>query len=475
MTTEPSKPSKSWQGRFSRDPAKRTEQFVESVSFDARLYREDIRGSIAHVQMLAKTKLIDTGDAEKIISCLQDIATDIEAGKVTLDPALEDIHMVVEAELINRLGPVGARLHAGRSRNDQVTLDLRLHLRRVIDEQLCPAIVAVQKALLGLADRYRDLVMPGYTHLQRAQPVSAAAVLLAYAEMLDRDRDRFMEARRRINISPLGSAALAGTTLPIDRNEVASALGFPEITTNTIDAVSDRDYVIDVTYACAMVAMHLSRLAEDWIIWSSEEFGFLIVDEAYCTGSSIMPQKRNPDVLELIRGRSGQQYGHLVALLTLMKAQPLAYNRDMQEDKRSAFAAIDNCLSCLDIAEPVIRTAAFDESRIAARLERGFMDATVLAEYLVARGVPFRQAHHIVGSLVQICEKQGCELPELTLEVFQQACEQIDQDVYEYLGSAGVPKRYVSAFAAGQAGVLQQLELWRQRLAGQEKSSDTTQ
>jgi argininosuccinate lyase len=457
---------KSWQARFSQAADALTESYVESLSFDRRLWPYDIAGSVAHAEMLAETGLISGTDCEAIIKGLKGIQADIEAEKFTWDPAHEDIHMAVEAELINRIGEPGKRLHTARSRNDQIALDLRLYTRDAIDNELLPLLEDVQAALVVSAEKYADAVMPSYTHLQRAQPISAGAYLLSYVEMFQRDRERLADARIRLNLSPLGSGALAGSTLPINRKAVAEKLKFDGITRNSIDATSDRDFIMEFLSAAAICGQHLSRLAEDWILYSSQEFRFITIADAFCTGSSMMPQKKNPDVMELIRGKTGRLYAALVGMLTLAKGLPQSYNRDLQEDKIHLFNAHDILKSTLQIAAAVVKNTAFNEERLKEAIESGYTDATVLAEYLVAKGVPFRQAHQYVGTLVAQCEQAGCELSGLTLDQLHEVCKEIEADVFEYLTAENVIKRYQSEGNAGPDSVRKQLGFWKQKLNG---------
>ena len=372
--------------------------------------------------------------------------------------------MAIEAALIKKIGQAGKKLHTGRSRNDQVTLDMRLWLRDRL-EIMVELIKGVQKALLKLAgSKQGQIVMPGYTHLQRAQPVLAGGYLLAYVEMLQRDRERFNDCFKRVNVCPLGSGALAGSSLPLDRSRVAELLGFTSVTRNSMDSVSDRDYVVEYVFTAAMTGMHLSRLAEDWIIYASQEFSFIRIDDAYCTGSSMMPQKRNPDMLELIRGRCGSLYGNLTALLTMMKGLPMTYNRDMQEDKKQLFDAADTLEACLQMAEAIVSHTRFNAEKIGRDLKDGFLDATSLAEYLVIKGVPFRQAHQITGTLVSECEKQGKTLAEVPLHELQNLCDKIDKDVYESLTANNVVAGYATDGAGGEKQLQQQLEFWKECL-----------
>ncbi len=456
--------NKSWQSRLSNDQDELAVEFVESLSLDRRLYKYDIAGSIAHAEMLTEQHLVSRDEFRQIKQALTEIAEEISVGKFRFDKKCEDIHMAIEAALIKKIGQAGKKLHTGRSRNDQVALDMRLWLRDRL-EIMVELIKGVQKALLKLAgSKQGQIVMPGYTHLQRAQPVLAGGYLLAYVEMLQRDRERFNDCFKRVNVCPLGSGALAGSSLPLDRSRVAELLGFTSVTRNSMDSVSDRDYVVEYVFTAAMTGMHLSRLAEDWIIYASQEFSFIRIDDAYCTGSSMMPQKRNPDMLELIRGRCGSLYGNLTALLTMMKGLPMTYNRDMQEDKKQLFDAADTLEACLQMAEAIVSHTRFNAEKIGCDLKDGFLDATSLAEYLVIKGVPFRQAHQITGTLVSECEKQGKTLAEVPLHELQNLCDKIDKDVYESLTANNVVARYATDGAAGEKQLQQQLEFWKECL-----------
>ena len=454
---------KSWHGRLTAQADAATAKLIASIDVDYRLARYDIAGSIVHAQMLAEQKIITREEFRAIRDTLGAIADEIEAGKLPLPMELEDIHMVVESALIERIGEAGKKLHTGRSRNDQVALDLRLYIRDAIDE-LRALIANLQRAFVEMARRQGRIVMPAYTHLQRAQPVLAGHVLMAYVEMLGRDDERLADCRKRANVSPLGSGAVAGTSLPLDRQRTAELLGFPQISRNSIDATSDRDFLCEFCFACAMLAGHLSRWAEDWVIQSTAEFGFLALADAYCTSSSMMPQKKNADTLELIRGKSATALAQLVGMMTLVKGLPLAYNRDLQDDKRFVFAAEEAMRQSLAVAAGIVSTASYRPEVIAAGLDAGFLDATALAEYLVRQGVPFRQAHHVVGTLVGEAEKLGVPLEQLALSVLQQACDKVGPDVYDYLGAANVVKRYSPAGAGGEKQLDEQLAFWTDRL-----------
>jgi argininosuccinate lyase len=392
------------------------QSFIASLSFDIRLAPYDIEGSIAHARMLARCRIIPLRDAQRIIRGLEGIAKDILKGKRL--PPEEDIHYAIERELIRRIGPVGGKLHTARSRNDQIALDLRLYLRDQVD-LITREIVRLQKAIIYIAEQYKDVVMPGFTHLQHAQPILFAHHILAYAWMLERDKGRLADGRKRADEMPLGSAALAGTSFPVDRNFLAKQLGFSRITANSIDTVSDRDFLVEFVSAAALVMTHLSRLAEELIIWSSTEFNMICLQTEFTSGSSIMPQKRNPDVAEIIRGETGRIYGNLVALLTILKGLPLSYNRDLQEDKPPFFDTVDTLQGCLAVAGPMIATMVVRAERMRALCDRGFLAATELADYLTAKGVPFRTAHGVVKRVVAYCETQRIRLDELTLEELQ--------------------------------------------------------
>ena len=456
--------AKAWGGRFDQATDPRVEQFTESISFDARLARVDIFGSEVHARMLAKVGLITDDEYEQIAAALDEIEREIEAGTLPLRTDLEDIHMHVESALIERLGDVGRKLHTARSRNDQVATDLRLYVREAIDH-VDLLLVDLQQAFVERAERDADVILPGYTHLQRAQPVCAGHYWLAYCEKLERDRLRLHDCRERANVSPLGCAALAGTSLPIDREFTAEHLGFDGVAANSLDVSSDRDFLAEFTFCLSLIAVHLAGWAEEWILWFSTEFGFLKLPDAYTTGSSIMPQKRNPDVLELIRGKSARVIGSLQQLLVLLKGLPLAYNRDLQDDKLALFAAYDTVAACLELAPAIVSGAELQTDRIAERLEEGFLDATALMEYLIKRGVPMRSGHEIVGKLVAECESKGRKLADVPLEEFQSHCEQIADDVYSVLGSENAVAALTSYGSGGEAAVGEQLRRWREKLS----------
>ena len=460
-----------WGGRFVTETDELMRCFGDSIGFDRRMYAADVRASVAYAAALARAGLITIEERDQLVAGLEQVRAEFDAGTFQIEPGDEDIHTAVERRLGELIGDpstssgqaLAGKLHTGRSRNDQVATDLRLYLMREIPG-LRQQLGELQEAILTKAEQHLDVIMPGYTHLQRAQPVSAAAYLLAYVEQFERDRGRLIDCCRRANVCPLGTGAVAGTTLPIDRRLVAQKLGFPAVTGNSIDTSADRDFCIEFVAACALTMVHLSRLAEDWIIYSSQEFGFIVIDERYCTGSSMMPQKRNPDLLELIRARAAGVIGALNALLVVMKGTPLAYNRDMQEDKRHVFAAHDATKASLTVAGAIIRHSRFDPQRTAEATRRGYLTATGLAEYLVRKAVPFREAHQIVGKLVADCEAQGLELSELRLEQLQQACPRIEPDVYEYLLPERLVARYSSEAAAGGEPLAEQLRRWQARL-----------
>ena len=457
-----STPSRS--GVFDKATDRLVEQFTESVSFDHALYTQDVAGSIAHSQMLAKVGVLTADEQQQIERGLLEIRAEIEAGNFELRPDLEDIHMHIERALIDRLGDVGRKLHSGRSRNDQVATDFRLWVREAIDG-IDERLVELQRAFVSRCERDADVILPAYTHLQRAQPVLAPHYWLAYCEKLQRDRERLRDCRRRVNVSTLGTAALAGTSLPIDREDVARRLGFEGVSANSIDASSDRDFVLETAFVLALIAEHLSTLAEEWILWSTVEFNFIKLPEEFCTGSSIMPQKINPDVMELMRGKTARVIGNLQALLVLVKGLPLAYNRDLQEDKPQLFDSVATVQACLEIAAPVVRGAELRRDSIEAGLERGYLDATTFMEYLMRRGIPQRTAHHLVGQLVRTAIDKGVSLAELPLEEYQQAHAELDETVYDVLGTKNAINAFVSYGSTAATEVAKQVARWNERLA----------
>ncbi len=456
--------AKAWGGRFAEKTDARVEAFTESISFDARLAEVDIRGSQAHARMLAKVGLLTDDEAALIVSNLDEIGGEIERGELPFRADLEDIHMHIESRLIERIGDVGRKLHTARSRNDQVSTDLRLYVREAID-RLDELLTDVQRAFVSRGETDSDIVLPGYTHLQRAQPVMAVHYWLAYCEKLQRDRDRLADCRKRVNVSPLGCAALAGTSLPIDREETARLLGFDTVAANSLDVSSDRDFLIETASCLALVAAHLSGWAEEWILWNTTEFGFLTLPDAFTTGSSIMPQKKNPDILELIRGKSARVMAAVPQLLILIKGLPLAYNRDLQEDKLALFAALDTVTACLELMPAIVSGATLNRETIVARLEEGFLDATTLMEYLIQRGVPMRTGHETVGKLVALAESRGCRLADLSLGDLQEACDVIDDAVYSVLGTENAVNALQSYGSGGREAVARQWAAWRERLS----------
>ena len=425
-----------WGGRFNSGSDDLAQSFSSSIDIDKRLFKVDIQGSIAYAEILRKAQLINAKELSNIKKGLKKILEDIKGNKFDWDPALEDVHMNIESALAERIGETGKKLHTARSRNDQVATDMRLYLRDEVDDTTLK-INAVMAALLKLAEKHHDTIMPGMTHMQAAQPVTFGHHLLAWAEMLLRDRSRLQDCRQRINVLPLGSAALAGTTFPIDRNYVAKLLGFDEVAQNSLDAVSDRDFIVEFLASASLVMMHLSRFSEEIVLWMSEGNQFIDLDDAWCTGSSIMPQKKNPDIPELIRGKTGRVYGDLIALLTLMKAQPLAYNRDNQEDKESLFDAVDTLKMCLIAFTGLIPSITVNNKSMLDAAEHGYTTATDLADYLVLQGVPFRDAHAVVGKAVQYASKKSKTLSALSLSELQQFSELIKDDVFVVLKLEG--------------------------------------
>lgn len=419
-----------WKGRFKKELAKETNDFNSSISFDSRMFEEDIKGSIAHATMLGATGIIDKSESEKIIAGLSEILADIKSGKLDIDMSAEDIHTFVEGELTARLGQTGKRLHTARSRNDQVALDIRLTLRKEIDE-ISGKIKDLVSVLCNKAEENKETIMPGYTHLQRAQPITFGHHLMAYAQMLLRDLDRLADVKKRMNVLPLGSGALAGTTYPLDRNMVADLLGFDSVSLNSLDGVSDRDFCIELASALSLVMVHLSRFSEEIIMWCSWEFKFVELDDAFSTGSSIMPQKKNPDIAELVRGKSGRVFGDLTTLLTVMKGIALAYNKDMQEDKEAIFDAVDTVKMCLNAFTPMIDTMTVLKDNMRHAAAKGFINATDCADYLVGKGLPFRDAYKATGELVALCIDKNLTLETLPLDEYKKICDLFDDGVYQ--------------------------------------------
>ena len=463
MAADREKETKMWGGRFSRPTDELLEAFSASVHFDFKLYPYDIAGSIAHAKMLGRQGLISESEAQDIVRGLKGIKEDIDAGRFGWDPKLEDVHMNIERKLAERIGPAGEKLHTARSRNDQVALDTRLYVRDAISE-IQDALKNLQLALIEQGERHIDLALPGFTHLQRAQPVLLAHHLLAYQEMFKRDGERLTDLYKRVNVMPLGSAALAGTGLPIDMEFVARELGFDALVENSMDAVADRDYVIEFLASASMIMMHLSRLSEDLILWATSEFDFANLPDELCTGSSIMPQKKNPDVPELIRGKSGRVYGHLMALLTVMKGLPMSYNRDLQEDKEPLFDTVETITQVLPLAARLIERMAFKSERMKQAADDPFMPATDLADHLVKQGIPFRQAHAMVGRSVRYCLDQGKRLADLNPEELRELCPGADYEVTSKLSleeglkarstpGGTAPQQVKAALARARSGI----------------------
>ena len=447
--------AKMWAGRTDGQTDRLADDFNSSIGFDCRMYRQDITGSMAHAAMLGATGILPKADADTLIDGLQTILDDLGSGKLQFDPACEDIHMFVEQVLTERLGDVGKKLHTARSRNDQVALDLRMYLREQCDAA-AGQVKTLIEALTARAGEYKDAIMPGYTHLQRAQPITFGHHLMAYAMMLLRDRSRLSDCRKRMNRSPIGCCALAGTTYPTDRAMEAAQLGFDGICMNSLDGVSDRDFCAEFLSALSILMMHLSRLSEELILWTSWEFGFVELSDAYTTGSSIMPQKKNSDMAELIRGKTGRVYGDLVGLLTMLKGLPMAYNKDMQEDKEGVFDACDTVSMCLPVMTGMIETMTAKPEAMKKAAQRGFINATDLADYLVRKGLPFRSAYKISGAIVGDCVKSGAVLEELPLETYQQYSDLFDSDVYEAIDLTACVEKRTSA--GGPAKVQEQID-----------------
>lgn len=455
---------KPWGGVFDGATDPRVEKFTESISFDHRLYAQDVRGSTAHARMLAKTGVLTDEECQQIVTGLEQIAAEIADGSFNFRTELEDVHMNIERALIDRIGDVGRKLHTGRSRNDQVSTDFRLWIRDAIDT-LDARLVELQQAFVSRCEHDAEVILPGYTHLQRAQPVLANHYWLAYCEKLERDRTRLADCRSRVNQLPLGTAALAGTTIEIDRQMVADELGFEDVIANSLDSSSDRDFAIEFAFVLTLVAEHLSTWAEEWILWSTVEFNFIKLPQAYCTGSSIMPQKINPDVLELTRGKTARVVGNLQSLLVLVKGLPLAYNRDLQEDKERVFDSAETVEACLELTAAVVAGSELNRDVIASRLDRGYLDATTLMEYLIGLGIPQRTAHEIIGGLVAVAMKQNVPLADLPLAEFQSAHESLDEKVYDVLGVEKAINAFRSYGSTAPAEVAGQVALWQERLS----------
>lgn len=455
--------AKMWAGRTTGQTDQVADDFNSSLHFDCRMFRQDIKGSMAHAAMLGAQGILKHEEAQTLISGLADILDDLESGKLSFDFSCEDIHMFVEQELTARLGDIGKKLHTARSRNDQVALDTRMYLRDEIDE-IIRRILDVISELLGQATQHRDTIMPGYTHLQRAQPVTFGHHLLAYTMMLLRDVDRLKDTRRRMNVSPIGSCALAGTTYPTDRRREAEELGFDDICLNSMDGVSDRDFCVEFLSSSAILMMHLSRLCEELILWSSWEFKFIELSDAYTTGSSIMPQKKNSDMAELIRGKTGRVYGDLMTLLTMLKGLPLAYNKDMQEDKEAVFDTVDTVKMCLAVMAPMLGTMAVRTDRMKAAAQEGFINATDVADYLTKKGVPFRTAYKISGQLVARCISDGCVLDTLPLAVYREYSDLFDPDIFREISLENCVEKRTSEGGTCRASLDRQIQYVTARL-----------
>ena len=449
--------AKMWAGRTGGITEKLADDFNSSIRFDCKMYREDITGSIAHAKMLAKCGIIEDTDAEQLVKGLSDILEDIDNGKLDFDPDCEDIHMFVEQVLTERIGDVGKKLHTARSRNDQVALDLRMYLRARTDEVIEKTYSLIE-AFTNKADEYKDVIMPGYTHLQRAQPITFGHHLMAYAMMLLRDVDRLLDCRKRMNVSPIGCCALAGTTYNTDRRYEAELLGFDSIALNSLDGVSDRDFSVELMSDIALIMMHLSRFSEELILWSSWEFKFVELSDAYTTGSSIMPQKKNPDMAELVRGKTGRVYGDLTTLLTALKGLPLAYNKDMQEDKECVFDSVETVNMCLDITKGMIETMKALPDNMLKAAQRGFINATDLADYLVKKGMPFRQAYKISGSIVAECIKKDLVLETLPLEEYKKYSEIFEDDLYNEIDLKTCVEKRISEGGTSVSSVIAQIK-----------------
>ena len=454
---------KMWAGRFSKEVDETVNAFNSSISFDGRMYRHDIKGSVAHAEMLGECGIISREDSDEIIKGLEGILSDIDSGRLEMDMTAEDIHMFIEAELTKRLGDVGKRLHTSRSRNDQVALDTRLYLRDEIEE-IKGLLLKLEEVLCELAGKHTDTVMPGYTHLQRAQPVTLGHHLMAYAQMFSRDLGRLDDTRKRMNESPLGCCALAGTTYSIDRYMTSDALGFDRPMINSLDGVSDRDFCVELNCAISLIMTHLSRFSEEIIMWCSWEFKFIELDDAYATGSSIMPQKKNPDITELIRGKAGRVNGNLMTLLSMMKGLPLAYNKDMQEDKEAVFDSVDNVKLCLKTFIPMLETMRVNKDKMRAAAAGGFINATDCADYLVKKGMPFRDAYKISGRLVAECIDKGLTLETLPLESYRELSGLFSEDIYDAISLETCVKERSSFGGPSPESVIRQIEITRERL-----------
>ena len=454
---------KLWGGRFTQNTSKIMEEFNASITFDKRMYREDIEGSSAHCKMLAKQGIISETEKNLIIDGLQKILKEIEAGEFIFSISDEDIHMSIEKRLIQLIGAVGGKLHTARSRNDQVAVDVRLYLRREVKE-ISQLLFNLQNTIVELAEKYNDVIFPGYTHLQRAQPILFGHHMMAYYEMFKRDMERLTECYKRINVMPLGAGALAGTTFPIDRHFVAKELDFPAVTENSLDSVSDRDFIIELNFVISMIMMHLSRFSEEIIIWSTTEFGFVTLDDRYSTGSSIMPQKKNPDAAELVRGKTGRVFGNLVGIMTVMKGLPLAYNKDTQEDKEGVFDSVDTVKIALTVFEGMIATMRINQEKMKAAIYEGFTNATDVADYLAKKGMPFRDAHKVVGEIVLYCENSKKLISEMKLEEYKKFSELFETDVEEKVSIEGCVRERNSYGGTSYTELARQIERAKEEL-----------
>ncbi|MGY8769493.1 MAG: argininosuccinate lyase [Pirellulales bacterium] len=458
-----SRSSPAQSGVFSSGTDARVEKFTESISFDRRLYAHDIQGSIGHAHMLADVGVLTADEANQIETTLNEILQEIESEQFPFREDLEDVHMNIEKALVDRLGDTGRKLHTGRSRNDQIATDTRMWVRDAIDH-IDTLLVDLQKSFVGRCTQDADTILPAYTHMQRAQPVLAPHYWLAYTEKLERDRQRLADCRKRVNICSLGTAALAGTTIPIDRENVANRLGFEGVAANSLDVSSDRDYIVEFAFCLTMIAEHLSTWADEWVLWSTVEYDFIQIEQQFCTGSSIMPQKINPDVCELIRGKSARTIGNLQSLLVLIKGLPLAYNRDLQEDKEPLFDSFDTVAACLELAAPIVSGATLNVETINSRLDRGFLDATTLMEFLIKQGTPQRTAHHQIGSLVGLAMKRKCRLCDLELADFQAENSILSENVYEILGVDKAVAAFQSYGSTSPLEVEKQVTRWKKQL-----------
>lgn len=454
---------KPWAGRFKKGTHKVAEKFSASIDFDQRLYKEDIQGSIAHATMLAEKGIILKKESDKIIKGLKQIRKEIESGKFPFREEFEDIHLNIEKRLIEKIGDVGGKIHTARSRNDQIALDMRLYLRGEINE-IITLIKAISERLVELSDENIDAVIPLYTHIQRGQPILLSHQLMALYEMLKRDRARYVDCLQRVNVMPLGAGAGAGTTFPIDRKLVAKLLGFPEVTKNSIDTVSDRDFIIEFISASSTLMMHLSRISEEFVLWSTKEFDFVDMGDEFTTGSSIMPQKRNPDMAELIRGKTGRVYGNLVAILTIMKGLPFSYNRDMQEDKEPMFDTVDTVKSCLEVLSEMLQVIVFKHENMKRALDEGFITATDVADYLSRKGMPFRQSHEVTGKIVGYAEEKGRELMNLHISEYQMFSNLFDEDLYDFIDLDGSIESRKSYGGTAKKNVVKMIKLAKKEI-----------